>query len=555
MAKRIMVFLFTLIFVFGTFTMALAQSGKQVSDFKELPKQVDSDGNKLFDSLEEKMAQVDENTKISVIVMMNESFKGKRQAIEQKIGIFNEKHVYEAAFDGFAAELTKGQVTALQNMPFVKQIELDLPVKASMDTASTWFGVSKARTDFGVNGDMDGNLTSYTKNDVVIAVIDTGVDATHVDLDGGKVIAFKDYVNDKTTAYDDNGHGTHVASIAAGSGDGNANYRGVAYGAAVVGVKVLDKNGSGTMSDVDAGIDWAVQNKTVYGIRVINLSLGTDGSSDGTDSTSVAVNNAVANGIAVAVAAGNSGPAKYTIGSPGAAADAVTVGAMADLGELGFFLTDFSSRGPTADGRTKPDVAAPGYNITAAQANSTNGYVTYSGTSMATPFTAGVIALMIDAKPTITPSSIKSTLMGTAQDWGPAGQDIDYGSGRLQAYDAIKTAGNFSGTGPFVPAHSYTSGYLSGTGDYDNWTLTVNSTTEPVAVTMIMKNWVYNWPFGGSPDFDLYVYDPTGVQVGKAEGVERQELVKFLPTKTGNYTIKVYSYSGSGDYFFDTSSN
>lgn len=553
MLKRSMIILLTLVFVLST--MVFAQNGKPEVSFQELPKQVDQNGNKIFDNLEERMVGAEETTKIPVIVMLNTSFKTKKQEIEQKLGLFTKKFEYKTAIQGFAADLTKGQVLALQKMPFVKQIEYDMPVQVTMDTASNWFGVTKARNDFGLDGDMDGNVTSYSKNDVVIAVIDTGIDPTHVDLDGGKVIGWKDFVNGDATPYDDHGHGTHVSSISAGSGDGNSNYKGVAYGAALVGIKVLDRRGSGSMSTVTAGIDWAVENKDVYGIRVINMSLGTDSSSDGTDSTSVAVNNAMANGIAVAVAAGNSGPARYTIGSPGAAADGITVAAMADVGELGFNLAQFSSRGPTADGRIKPDIAAPGYNITAAEANTTNGYVTYSGTSMATPYTAGVIALMIDAKPSISTSNIKSTIMNSAQEWGPSGQDIDYGAGRLQAYDAIKAAGNFSGTGPVVPAHHFAGEYLAGTGDYDNWTLNVTSTDDPLAVTLVISNWVSGFPFGGTPDFDLYVYDPQGTLVGSSEGVERQELVTFTPSSTGDYTIQVYSYSGSGDYFFDTSSD
>lgn len=551
MVKKISVIFLSLILVLGSFSFGFAQNEKQNASFVDLPIQADRDRNKLFDNLEEEMKLVDESTRLPVIVMLDEDFKGKKNEIEQKIGFFDVKYEYETVYKGFAADLTKGQIIALQKMPFVKQIEYDMPVNATMETASNWFGVSKARTDFGVDGNMDGSLTTYTKNDVVIAVIDTGIDNTHVDLDGGKVIGWKDFVKGQTSPYDDNGHGTHVASIAAGSGDGNANYKGVAYGAALVGVKVLDRRGSGTMSTVDAGIEWVVQNKDVYGINVINLSLGTSGSSDGTDSTSVAVNNAVANGINVAVAAGNSGPARYTIGSPGAAASAITVGAMADVGEMGFNLTSFSSRGPTADGRTKPDIAAPGYNITAAAKGTTNGYITYSGTSMATPYTAGVIALMIDANPSISTSTVKSTLMNTTQGWGPTGTDIDYGAGRLQAYDAVKSAGGFSGTGPTVPNHYYTSGYLSGTGGYDNWTLNVTSTSNPVAVTLIMTNWVSST----SPDFDLYVYNPSGSLVAKSEGITRQELVTFNPTVTGNYTIKVSSYRGSGNYFFDVSAN
>lgn len=115
------------------------------------------------------------------------------------------------------------------------------------------------------------------------------------------------------------------------------------------------------------------------------MSLGTSGSSDGTDTVSQAVNRAADAGIIPVVAAGNSGPARYTIGSPGAAAKAITVAAMADPNELGFGLASFSSRGPTRDERVKPDIAAPGVAIMAPKANTTSQYVAYSGTSMATP--------------------------------------------------------------------------------------------------------------------------------------------------------------------------
>jgi len=155
--------------------------------------------------------------------------------------------------------------------------------------------------------------------------IDIGIDAAHSDLDGGKVIAWRDWVNSRTNPYDDHGHGTHVAGIVAGTGEGNAAYRGVAPGAALIGLKVLGSNGSGSLSNVTAAVDWAVANKDLYNIRVISMSLGTDGSSDGSDTLSQAVNRAADQGIIPVIAAGNAGPRRYTLGSPGAAAKAVTI--------------------------------------------------------------------------------------------------------------------------------------------------------------------------------------------------------------------------------------
>lgn len=533
---------------------AASSSAKSVATpSPRVPIQADLNHNKVFDNLEQTLLTKGPVDRVPVIVMLNEANTDQRMnELRSHVGTFQVKRSYHYAIQGFSADLTKGQIQAVQKLPFVKQIEADLPVHTTLDSANKWFGTAQARADFGVTGDRDGNPKSYSKTDVVVGIIDTGIDATHVDLDGGKVIAFKDFVKGKTTAYDDNGHGTHVSSIVAGEGDANPAYKGVAPGAALVGIKVLDRRGSGAMSDVTAGIDWAVQNKDVYGIRVLNLSLGTSSSSDGTDSTSVAVNNAVANGIVVAVAAGNSGPDKYTIGSPGAAKDALTVGALADVGEMGFHITDFSSRGPTADGRIKPDIMAPGYNITAAKANSTNGYVTYSGTSMATPFTAGTVALMLDANYSLSPADVRYDIIGTAQDWGPAGQDIDYGYGRLQGYEAVKAAGKYTGTSPAVPNHTAVVDSLTSGGASKTYSMGVTSATLPVAVTMIIRDWTSGL-LGGSPDFDLYVYDPSGALVGSSEGTTRHEQVTFTPTTTGTYTVEVYSYSGSGTFLLDES--
>lgn len=418
--------------------------------------------------------------------------------------------------------------------------------------ATADFGAAKARADFGITGNLDGNASAYSKNDMVIAIVDTGIDPNHQDL-SGKVIGWKDYVNSKTAPYDDNGHGTHVSSIAAGTGAASGGrYAGVAPGAALVGVKVLNKQGSGTTTQIVNGINWVIQNKATYNIRIMSMSLGSSGSSDGTDSISVAVNNAVNNGIVSVVAAGNSGPDTYTIGSPAAAANAITVGAMADTGEKGFSLASFSSRGPTADGRAKPDIAAPGVNIMAAKAGTTTGYVAYSGTSMATPFVSGTVALMLSANGALTPSQVKSLLMSTAVDWGPSGTDIDYGAGRLQAYEAIKQAGGFTGTGPVVPNHAYVSGSLSGTGYAKTYTLSVTDTSKPVALTLVITNYTPTL-FGGTPDFDLYLYSPSGAQVAASEGVDRQETIGYLPAATGTYTVEVYSYSGSGSFFLDES--
>jgi serine protease AprX len=544
--------------VFSVFTLAIVLIGAQVLSFAKTSKAEDvekpvykitkSQDSKLFVNLKEKINESKESDEIPVTVIFNKKLTDEEFAsVEKLLGNPKIKHKFENV-SGAALSLTKSQISQLEQSDLIKQVEYDEKVHATLSTATNWFGVSKAKTDFSVDGDRDGAPTSYTSSDVVVAVIDTGIDASHVDLDGGKVIAWKDWVNSRTTPYDDNGHGTHVSGIIAGTGEGNANYKGVAPGASLIGLKVLDSQGSGSMSDVTAAIDWAITNKSTYNIKIINLSLGTDGSSDGTDSTSLAINNAYNAGIIPVVAAGNAGPGKATIGSPGAAANALTVAAFGDLGENGFFLADFSSRGLTADNRLKPDIAAPGYKITSASANSTNQYVTYSGTSMATPFTAGTAALILDANPNLTASQVISIITGTAQDWGPSGQDLDYGFGRLDSYAAIKSAGNFTGTGPEVPNHLYKSDSIARKSYYDQFTITIPNTNYPIAITLIQPN------LTSSQDFDVYLYNPSGTQVASSTGTSRQETISYAPTTAGTYTIKVLSYAGSGSYFFDISS-
>jgi serine protease AprX len=437
-----------------------------------------------------------------------------------------------------AATLSKSQIYQLVKNPNVVRIEYDEPVKATAaKLANYYYGTENARADYGVDG-----------KGVTIAVVDTGIDASHVDLKG-KVIGWNDLVNNKPTPYDDHGHGTHVSSIAAGMGIGNPDYKGVAPGASLVGVKVLDANGSGSTSTIMDGIDWVIANKDKYNIRVMNMSLGSAGSSDGTDADSMAVNKAFEAGIVPAIAAGNSGPSTKTIGAPAAATNSLAVGAMADPSQGGFDLAYFSSRGTTADGRIKPDIMAPGWKITAAKANSGNGYITYSGTSMATPFVAGTAALMIEANPKITPSEVAADMEHTATDWGTPGKDIDYGWGNLNGYKAIKLAGGFTGGngGPIIPRHTYTEGSISTIFGKKEYIYSLKA-GETIAVSMIID------PFNYIPDFDLYLVDPSGKTVEYSTAyLKRQETLSYKAPVSGDYTVSVQSYIGTGGFFFDTS--
>lgn len=282
----------------------------------------------------------------------------------------------------------------------------------------------------------------YTGKGINIAIVDTGIDP-HPDIKD-RILAFHDVTKNQDSApYDDEGHGTHVSGDAAGSGKmSGGKYKGPAPDAGLVGVKVLDANGSGTFSDVIKGMQWVVDNAEKYNIRVMNMSLGArESSSYKDDPVAMAVEKVYEKGIVPVIAAGNSGPLGKTIGTPANAPDAVTVGALDDKGTVDRSddgIPYWSSRGPTKfDGLAKPDVITPGANITSLKPG--GGYTSMSGTSMATPITAGVVATILQANPKLTPAQLKEILMDTADKL--KGPDANaQGSGVIDPYAAIEKA-------------------------------------------------------------------------------------------------------------------
>ena len=271
---------------------------------------------------------------------------------------------------------------------------------------------------------------------VRIAILDTGIDQNHPDL-MGKVVLAKSFTGESPE--DGFGHGTHCASIAAGTGAAsNGTFKGVAPGALLLNGKVLSNSGSGMEDWVIAGVAWAVNNSA----KVISMSLGSSDYNDGSDPLSLALDWASQNGVLCAVAAGNSGEdGMKTIGSPGTSREAITVGATNKNDTIAFF----SSQGLTADLRLKPDICAPGVDIIAARANGTamgsvvNKYYTEaSGTSMATPFVSGAAALIIQVHPSWTPMMIKAALMGNAKPLN--GERLwREGAGRMDICGAVMT--------------------------------------------------------------------------------------------------------------------
>ncbi|MBE27757.1 MAG: hypothetical protein CMB06_01405 [Euryarchaeota archaeon] len=306
----------------------------------------------------------------------------------------------------------------------------------------------------------------YTGEGISIAIIDTGIDPLHVGLndmdddpltDDPKVVAFYDALDGsgddgsgETEAYDDQGHGSHCAGIAAGTGaidegptsDGSTPYRGVAPDAWLVGVKVLDGGGSGSFEEVMRGMEWTIDNKIKYNIRAASMSLGGpwlfDLTQEQEERITQLANEMVAAGIALMIAAGNDG-AYGTIGTPGAAKDVITVGATDDNKDL----APYSSKGPTYEGQIKPNVAAIGSSVNSVLANTGNGYDEFSGTSMATPMVAGMAALLLQANPDLQPLMIRSILETTAEyRWltHPVRPNNDYGWGFVLMDAALEEA-------------------------------------------------------------------------------------------------------------------
>ena len=322
----------------------------------------------------------------------------------------------------------------------------------SLTTARS--GVTKVWLDGRVTATLDRSVpqigapaawaAGHTGAGATVAVLDTGIDTDHPDF-AGAVAGSRDFTDNPAGVEDGDGHGTHVASTVTGSGAASAGrYRGVAPDARLLIGKVLDDTGSGYESQIIAGMEWAA----TEGADVVNMSLGSPFESDGTDLMSRELNRLTREtGTLFVVAAGNSGPSEGTIGSPAAADEALTVGAVDARNALAYF----SSRGPRAgDAAIKPDLTAPGVDIVAARATGSGlgdpvgaDYQRLSGTSMATPHVAGAAAILAGQHPDWTPARIKAVLVGSAAPSRGAPVDAQ-GAGRVDLARATRQTASVS---------------------------------------------------------------------------------------------------------------
>ena len=335
--------------------------------------------------------------------------------------------LYNDVFVGFSISVPKGDTNmlkVLQNNPRVAIAEKDQQVRIFSQTLPT--GVNRVDGDLSVA--QSGNGLGIVDAD--IAIMDTGVDLNHPDLN---IFTEKTFVGGTVTAEDDNGHGTHVAGIAAAK-DNNIGTVGMAPGARIWAIKVLDNTGTGFISDIIAGIDYLTQNAEE--VDVVNMSFGCECSSSALDT---ALNNSVQAGIVYVAAAGNNGMNAATF-SPANNVNVIAVSAIVDTdGKCGALGT------PTSAGSDDTfasfsnfgsivDVAAPGTIIYSTFIG--DSYATMSGTSMASPHVAGAATLLTTVLPTASPSQIKNSLISSGSTSASAcdGNGHGYFSGDPDQY-------------------------------------------------------------------------------------------------------------------------
>jgi len=462
------------------------------------------------------------------------------------------------------------EVTYLPGLIF---LEADVLFYPSLDNSIDSIGTDVIWNQFGYRGE-----------DTTIAILDTGIDFSHeslddlddnsntddpkISVDSDGMLAFYNANTDKEypdeQPHDSGSHGTHCAGIAAGTGGPSGTYSGVAPQANLVGVIALD-GGSGDEGDLLRAVDWTIANKDRFSIDVMSLSLGgpiviPGATNNGDSSISQALDVAVEAGIVTVVAIGNGnlGIAAHPASAsyPGDSVKAITVGSVNDDHNREIY----SSRGPTGDGRLKPDVMAPGGAIMSASAGSGDGYVSYSGTSMATPHVAGVAALMIQANPNISPTSnsdyVKQILRetsdhkvpldvdcgelytpnncygwGTVELIGAVSRSQDLGSTELVGTSGIQTETNET----FVASMEYTMTEYTNRGK-DGGTIQnylTNQNNIPDEIKMVVK-YPSSWP---KPSKFL-------VDANEGSGVEGDAGLNAVNEVDGNWVIEAnFNYS------------
>lgn len=377
--------------------------------------------NTIYEKIDQRLIKKTQtlgSSELSAIVYCSgQTLEGFKEHLEKLGAVIK----YELPFMcACAVEISSNNLENMARSEHVKYISDDVNISTLLNIATQ-----------GVGADIV-NKTGYTGKGIGIAVLDTGV-YPHPDLvmPRSRIVAFKDFINKKRSAYDDNGHGTFVAGVAAGNGySSTGQYTGVAPMADLIAIKVMNGKGQGSSSDILAGMQWVIDNRKRFNIRVMSLSLGSEAVGNAySDPLAVAVGRVWDMGITVVAAAGNSGPKSGTITTPGVSEKIITVGAVDDKRTVDIkddTIAEFSSRGPVGIRGQKPDIVAPGVDIISL--NTDKSYVSgtrplplrqqyrkMSGTSVSTPIVAGGVAVLLEKNPDLPPDHVKKLIMDSGR--------------------------------------------------------------------------------------------------------------------------------------------
>ncbi len=400
--------------------------------------------------------------------------------------------------NGVSAQLTGAQIVDLAKRPGILAITLDSKIRLSAQYTNDQSWVDSA----GVSDFYVGQALAPL-NVPAIAVVDSGVQAGRLDF-GGRVVKSVTMTNLlPNSPGDGRGHGTFVAGIAAGSGDG---YAGAAPASKLVSIDVMDDNGMAMTRDVIGAADWILQNKDKYGIRVANFSLhSSQPNSFMYDPLDQAVERLWFNGVVVVVAAGNYGVDGKPSGVPFAPGNdpfVITVGADDVDGSVSTnddLAAPWSAYGYTLDGFAKPDVGAPGrFMIGPVPTTSTlvaekpasvvaPGYIQLSGTSFAAPVVAGAAAQILSAHPTWTPDQVKGALMVTASRT-PNAAPLSQGVGIV---DVAKAVALSSAPNPNAALNKFVTSDISGGKTFDaaSWASTASANASWASASWSDASW------------------------------------------------------------------
>jgi serine protease AprX len=397
-------------------------------------------------------------SRVGVIVQKLSKDRSVEALVTQLGGVVTKDlHIINA----FAAELSPRAVRELAHYAGVRWISLDSPLieTGTQSTCADCINTSHLKNAYipAIGADKVWNSAPYLQGQGIgVAIIDSGVNGQKADF-GSRIVKTVKFSPNANYASDGFGHGTHIMGIIGGSGSqSSGTYIGVAPKVDLISIKVSDDTGAGSSSDVVAALQWILDNRATYNIRVVNISLNSAvNESYHTNPINAAVEILWFNGVVVVVSAGNIG--KNALFPPANDPFAITVGATNDQGTPSISddsVASFSGYGTTLDGFQKPDITAPGTNIVSVLASpqvvlakehpeavvkygKDKAYFRMSGTSMSAPIVAGAIALLLQDEPSLTPDQVKYRLMATATKSGWSYNDKQAGAGYLNIHAAI----------------------------------------------------------------------------------------------------------------------